>query len=296
LRAHSLTVFAALALAIAAASSAHAADPCTPPRALGDDGRFGATGAAIDVVLDKTTVKYLAPDITADIAHGDCDSCLGYMGGSHPCGLSDFRIDAEGYLYILDSINDKILILDDSLRFHGAIRLDGRPESFGEAGSLIYVKMMQRDDYRLVDRRQASAMRFDPNSVQTGSDHVMLHALRRPPGYLVLGKQDGPVGEVATWRIRLIGNDHHGRLMSDRMVDDTINFRIDYVRSTSPFHATPILYRIDVSGEVAAAIDLSPAFDTIYRPAISSRCGVDNSVVFVDVTDTMTHIRRWNGR
>ena len=287
MRAHSLTFCTALALAIAAASSAHAV--------VSADGRYGPTGAAVDVVLDRAHVKYLAPDITADIAHGDCDSCLGYQGGGHAQGLHDFRIDADGYLFILDGINNKILILDDRLRFHCAIRLDIFPQSFGEVGSLIYVKMMNRDDYRLVDRRQASATRFDPESVQSASNQVILRAIRRPSHYVVLGKRDGPVGDVTTCNISYPGTFYSGRLMSDRMVDGIINFRIDYVRSASPFYATSILYRIRVSGDIAA-IDLSPAYETIYRPAFSSRCGPDNTVVAVDVTDTMTHIRRWNGR
>ncbi len=296
MRARSLAVFVALILTIAAASSAQAADPCTPPMALGVDGRFGPTGSAIDVVLDKAAVKYLAPDITADIAHGDCDSCLGYQGGGHAQGLDDFRIDADGYLFILDGINNKILILDDRLRFHRAIRLDGHLESFGEIGSLIYVKMMEHDDHRIVDRRQGTITRFDPVSSQATSDPVLLRAIRRPSHYVVLGKRDGPVGEVTTCNIRYPGTFYSGRLMSDRMVDGIINFRINYAQGLNPVHVTAILYRIDASGEVAGAIDLSPAYETNYRPAFSSRCGPDNTVVAVDVTDTMTHIRRWNGR
>ncbi|MDO9695508.1 MAG: hypothetical protein Q7W56_12320, partial [Candidatus Latescibacteria bacterium] len=287
MRARSLAGFAALALAIAAASSAHAADLYTPPMALDDDGRFGPTGAAIDVVLDKSTVKYLAPDITANIAHGDCDSCLGYQGGGHAQGLSDFRIDADGYLFILDGINNKILILDDRLRFHRAIQLDGHLESFGEIGSLIYVKMMEHDNHRIVDRRQGTITRFDPVSAQTTSDPVLLRVIRRPSHYVVRGKRDGPVGDVTTCNIRYPGTFYSGHLMSDRMVDGIINFRIDYVRSANPFHATSILYRIHVSGDIAA-IDLSPAYETIYRPSFSSRCGPDNTVIAVDVTDTMT--------
>lgn len=253
-------------------------------------------GAAIDVVLDKATVKYLAPDITADIAHGVCDSCLGYRGGNHPVGLVDFRIDTDGYLYILDIINNKILVLDNRLRFHRAIRLDSRPESFGEIGSLIYVKMMQAHDQRIVDRRQGTVTRFDPGNMQTASDQVMLRAIRRPSSYIVLGKRDGPVGDVVSVNIRNSGALRSGYLMSDLLVDGTINFRIDYIRSTSPFHATPILYRIETTGVVAGAIDLSPAFETIYRPSISARCGPDNTVVAVDINDAFTHVRRWNAR
>lgn len=323
MRARSPAEFAVLTLAIAVASSALAADRCTPPMAPGyagsADERLGPTGVAIDVVLDRTTVKYLAPDITADIAHGDCDSCLGYQGGKYPFGLLDFRIDAGGYLYILENINDKILILDDHLRFHRTIQLDGDPDRFGEVGSMIYVEMMARNDdwgadRRIVDRMQASVTRFDPDTIQAGSDRSWLW-LASPRRFdrdviqagqtkvwadhqdsidVVFCRQKG-----ITWNIARAGTFNpldHGTLMCDHLIDDTINIMISHVRSFSPYHATGILYRIDVSGEVAGAIDLSPAFETDYPPMISYRVGPDNSVVIVEVTDEATHIRRWSAR
>ncbi len=304
MRARSLAGFAALALAIAVASPVHAAGRGEP---------LDPAGAAIDVMLDRAHVKYLAPDITADIAHGDCDSCLAFHGDSHPYGLYDFRIDADGYLYILDSINHKILILDDRLRFHCSIQLDSSPDRFGEIGSLIYIKMMRNDDDRIVDRRRASATRFDPDEMKTGPDLATLWtydpnktwtgsagatpwAPRRDYDHTVAWKQDVAAGKVGTWHIRRAepaGPHDRGYLMYDHLVDNTINFGISYVHSFSPYQATQILYRINVSGEVAGAIELSPAFETIHSNA---RCGPDNTVVAVDVTDTCTHVRRWNGR
>lgn len=258
------------------------------------------TNVVIDVDGSQT------PNAVRQFSRGSGVDELGFEDGngatSESYGITDFDIGADGYTYILDAVNERIVILDQDLMWLEVVPVGA-----------LYLKISVRDDGIYLEDRTVNLCKVQ--RCKTGWE--LVHGIDRAadksrvPGKTAgsISLRGGRVGPAQfkvqgtysnfksaapafSWDLDVVRPAFGVAALAPEIVLGAVFLRIDYLDDASATEADVAVIGLD--GHGVKSVRLPEPGNCTYRLPISTKAGPEGSIVSVRFVDTYTEVAKWN--
>lgn len=248
-----------------------------------------------------------SPDVVVQFAHGDQTGELGYSPAigedMQPTGIADFDIGADGFTYLLDSVNNRVAVLDQELNWIETIPVEKGMVSLKERNGQLIMEH-RTGDWVTACRTKSGwitgvrSLGADKSVYQPGKTESALEirgARVSPTSFHIEGRYQAQALKSAppafNWDIHLAQPSNSISLAINEIVHGGLLLCADYTKSG--IGSDVDLIAVGGDGSVVKTIELPTTLNTDYRLPFTTRAGLDGSVVTVRVFGTFTEVAKW---
>jgi len=241
--------------------------------------------------LSVSNVKLILPQ-KIEISHGMAANELGVVLAkpeSPMQGATDFSVDTDGRIIILDKINSKLLKLSGALKFEEAIKLtDKSIDSLHFENGHLHLKSATTEQYYMMN---PEGKIIKTSKKQDKSDFWIRSKKYSPREFLIRGYNKDKSNPLFSWRLNFEQDVLAVYPLSQKIHNNKLYFRIDYLVSKSPLKLESSVIVVDISGLVLAKINLQSTGEA--RLKHDTKIGADGSIVQLRIVSDKTEVIKW---